>query len=109
MPTDRNQLADPYYRAAAQCMSACNWELVRALPKHEIQDLGSIEKVNQAMPSASFGVDTYAQYDVDMCDAANILTSLLRCPMVDRDPDDERDAEEEEVEQGGGAEDSEDE
>ena len=107
MPTDRNQLADPYY--AAQCMSACNWELVRALPKHEIQDLGSIEKVNQAMPSASFGVDTYAQSDVDMCDAANILTSLLRCPMVDCDPDDERDAEEEEEEQGGGAEDSEDE
>ena len=107
MPTDRNQLADPYY--AAQCMSACNWELVRALPKHEIQDLGSIEKVNQAMPSASFGVDTYAQSDVDMRDAANILTSLLRCPMVDCDPDDERDAEEEEEEQGGGAEDSEDE
>ena len=34
------------------------------------QDLGSIEKVNQAMPSASFGVDTYAQSDVDMRDAA---------------------------------------
>ena len=47
--------------------------------------------------------------DVDMRDAANILTSLLRCPMVDCDLDDERDAEEEEEEQGGGAEDSEDE
>ena len=108
MPTDRNQLADPYY--TAQCMSACNWELVRALPKHEIQDLGSIEKVNLAMPSASFGGDTYAQSDVDMPDAANILTSFLRCPMVDCDPDEERHAEEEEEEeQGVGAEDSEDE
>ena len=47
--------------------------------------------------------------DVDTREAANILTSFLRCPMVDFDPDEERDAEEEEEEQGDGAEDSEDE
>ena len=44
-----------------------------------------------------------------MRDAANILTSFLRSPMVDCDPDEERDAEEEKEEQGGGAQDSEDE
>ena len=46
-------------------MSACNWELVRRPPKDEIEDLASLEKVDKAMPRASFGVE-YPQSDADM-------------------------------------------
>ena len=53
----------------------------------------------------SQGAFTYAYSDVVMQGMANILTSFLRCPMVDCDPDERRDDEEEEKE--GEAEDSE--
>ena len=42
-----------------------------------------------------------------MTDAANILTSFLRCPMVNCDPDEARDDEEDEEDVEGAAEDSE--
>ena len=42
MPTDRNQLADPYY--AAQCMSACNWELVRHFPSMRYRTWGVLRR-----------------------------------------------------------------
>ena len=60
MSTDRNALGDAYY--AAQCMSACNWELVRtySLSKYDIKDLGSTEKVDAVMPDSTFGVETFA-------------------------------------------------
>ena len=47
-------------------MSACNWELVRTLPKYHIKDLSSIEKVDAVMPDPTFRVETYAQSDTDM-------------------------------------------
>lgn len=87
-------------------MSACNWELVTKLPKCDIKDLGSIQKVHAVMPDPTFGVETFAQSETDIHDAANILNSFLRCPMVDCDPDEVRDDEEQEGEVGGVQEDS---
>ena len=48
------------------------------------------------MPPANFGVETYAESDADMTQAANILTSFLNNTMLDCNPDDLRDEEEEE-------------
>ena len=42
MPTDRNQLADPYY--TSQCMSACNWELVRHFPSMRYRTWGVLRR-----------------------------------------------------------------
>ena len=52
------------------------------------------------MPDPTFGVDVYAEADADKTEAANILTSFLRHPMIDCDPDQMRD-DEEEGEEGG--------
>ena len=67
MTTDRNQIRIRLIHI--MLLATGSW--VRTLPKHEIEDLGGIEKVNQAMPS----VDTYWHKLTLMRDAANILTS----------------------------------
>ena len=93
MPTDRNLLKDAFY--AAQCANKCNWDVVRTIPKDEVPKYDSISKVAKDMPDPTFGVDIYAEADADKTEAANILTSFLRHPMIDCDPDQMRDDEEE--------------
>ena len=46
------------------------------------------------MPDPTFGVAIYAEADADKTKAANILTSCMRDPMIDCDPDQMRDDEE---------------
>ena len=67
----------------------------RTIPKDEVPKYDSISKVAKDMPDPTFGVDIYAEADADKTEAANILTSFLRHPMIDCDPDQRRDDEEE--------------
>ena len=94
MPSDRNLMSDVFY--GAQCMTKCNWEVLKTLPKAEMCEFKSISHGRDAMPPANFGVETYAESDADMTQAANILTSFLNNTMLDCNPDDLRDEEEEE-------------
>lgn len=57
----------------------------RTIPKDEVPKYDSISKVAKDMPDPTFGVDIYAEADADKTEAANILTSFLRHPMIDYD------------------------